>query len=279
MSASESARASGGWRLAVGLSVVPLVVGAAALAAPAIRLGEQGASMFSFGGASVTAILGVAVAATFDGSRVVRGAIAAGAVAVLVVAALVGGESGVRATCVDTALVAGAWAIGTAIGRRIEHPGHLFPACVVVASADVVSVVSSFGPTHAVAESDRALSLFAISFPVPGTNAFAPALGVGDLVFVAIVLGAVSAHRLPFVRAASLCLMGTLIAGAASALLESAVPALVPIGAAVVLGLPAVRMLRREDRRVAMLAMAITATIAAATIASHFVTRYAFLNG
>jgi hypothetical protein len=79
----------------------------------------------------------------------------------------------------------------------------------------------------------------------------APALGVGDLVFVAIVFGAVAAHGLSLPRAALLCFVGTSVAGATSAALGTAVPALLPIAAAVVLGIPEARKVRPRERRVA----------------------------
>ena len=144
------------------------------------------------------------------------------------------------------------------------------PACVVVACADATSVVSQFGPTHALAESEAALSIVAVGFPVPGTTSFAPALGVGDLVFIAIVFGAVAAHRLSLARVALLCGFGTAMAGVLSAVLATAVPALVPIAAAVVLGVPEARRLRPRERRVAILAMAIAASVAVAVIALQF---------
>jgi hypothetical protein len=145
------------------------------------------------------------------------------------------------------------------------------PACVVVACADAISVVSRFGPTHAIAENERALSVVAVAFPVPGTSSFAPVLGVGDLVFIAIVLGAVAAHGLSLVRAALLCWLGTLAAGAASAILQTAVPALVAVGAAVVLGLPQARQVRPLERRVATLAITIAVAAAAAAIVAQIV--------
>jgi hypothetical protein len=138
-----------------------------------------------------------------------------------------------------------------------------------VACADTASIVSQFGPSHAIAESESALSIVTVGFPVPGTSSFAPALGVGDLVFVAIVFGAVAAHRLSLARAALLCGLGMLVAGAASAALETAVPALVPIAAAVIAGVPEARTLRPRERRAATFAMVIAVSVAAAAIASQ----------
>jgi hypothetical protein len=122
-----------------------------------------------------------------------------------------------------------------------------------------------------VAESDRALSVLAIAFPVPGTSAVAPALGVGDLIFMALVFGAVAAHRLSLRRAAALCWVGIAIAGALSAVLETAVPALVPIAGALVLGIPDARKVPPRERRVASVAMAVAVSAAIAVIVSRLV--------
>ena len=272
VSASPDRGATTAWqRGALGLLLTPIVVGIAATVLPGTQVGEASADLIVFGGAASTTLAALAIAAAWyppPRRHFALGALAAIALGVL---AGTGVTSVAAAITVDAALVALAWAIGTSIGRRIEHPGHLLPACVVVASADAISTVSSFGPTHAIAASTRALSILAVSFPVPGTSSLAPALGVGDLVFVAIVLGAVAAHGLSLARAALLCWLGVAVAGALSAVLQTAVPALVPLGAAVVLGIPASRRLRPRDRRVANLAMALAVSALAATIAAQLI--------
>ena len=73
---------------------------------------------------------------------------------------------------------------------------------------------------------------------MPGTDQWAPTLGIGDLVFVAIVYGAAVVHHLPYARVFALCAAGALLAGLVSAISETAVPALVPIAAALLVGLP-----------------------------------------
>jgi len=168
-------------------------------------------------------------------------------------AALVGAALALRhppAPLVNLTLVVVAHAVGTAIGRRVQHPGHLLPACIVAAAADAVSVLHPAGPSHAIAQSDAALSVLSIQFPVPGAPAVAPVLGVGDLVFFALVLGVVTTHGLSVLRASLLGLAGALSAGALAATLHAPIPALIPIAGLVVLGLPAARRLRAEDRRV-----------------------------
>lgn len=256
-------------RALIGLLVTPVVVGIAALVLPHIPMDVGGANLVVFVGSASMTVLALAIAAPSRvplSSRLATAIIAAIALGVF---ALAGVNSTTAAVVVDTALVALAWGIGATIGRRIEHPGHLLPACVVVACADAASVLSRWGPTHAIAESERALSVMVISFPVPGEASVAPALGVGDLVFMAIVLGAAAVHGLSVVRTALLCGVGTLIAGAASAVLATAVPALLPIGAAVVIGLPAARRVRLAERRVAVLAMVLAVSVAAAAIGSQ----------
>ena len=265
---------AGSWKnAAFGLALTPIVVGTAAVLAPSIAAGEAIANLVAFGGAASTAVGALAVAATSYPRPAWRIGVASIAIAMLALFAWTGVPSVIAVVAVDTALVAASWAIGTSIGRRIEHPGHLLPACVVVACADAASVVADWGPTHAVAESERALSVVAIAFPVLGTTAVAPALGVGDLIFVALVFGAVAAHGLSLRRAALLCAAGIAVAGALSAVLETAVPALVPTAAAVVLGLPDARRVRPRERRTASVAMAVAVSAALAVVALQLLHR------
>lgn len=189
-------------------------------------------------------------------------------VVIAAVAALHGASLG-AAVAVDFALVAAAWGIGSPIGARVQDPGHLLPACVVAACADIVSVVSPHGPSHAIAASERALAVFTVSFAVPGTHAFAPALGAGDLIFLALVLGAAQAHKLPYFRAVLLASGGVLAAALLSRWTQMAVPALPTIGAAVLAGLPETRRLKPKDRNVATIAIAVAVSLAALTIAQQ----------
>ncbi|MET0595515.1 MAG: hypothetical protein ABW133_22640 [Polyangiaceae bacterium] len=254
---------------AVGLLFTPLVVGIAALVLPRVELSSSAADFVVFTGATTTAVVALGIAARGYPRLYVRLTTVAVAALLLAVLAWRGATGRALPIVVDAALVAAAWGIGTSIGRRIEHPGHLLPACVVVASADAASVVSSFGPSHAIAESERALSVVAIAFPVPGTTSFAPALGVGDLVFVALVLGAMAAHDLSITRGALLAWAGAMLAGLGSALLAVPIPALVPIAAAMVVGVPEARRVRAREKRVAAVAMVIAVSVAAATIGSQ----------
>ena len=59
----------------------------------------------------------------------------------------------------------------------------------------------------------------------------------------------------------------------AAAYFGVAIPALVPIAAAVVLGIPRVRQLKQADRAVARLSMAIAAVVALAVIVRGYLLR------
>jgi hypothetical protein len=254
--APPALRSSGSPRWALGLLAAPLVTAGALAAAPSIALGPAASDFVTFAGGASTGVLALGLSA--------RAALAPRAAVMLALACVAGlGAIGAARPAEATALVlvngllvALAHAVGGSIGRRVAHPGHLLPACVVAACADLASVVHPAGPTHAIAASERALALLTIGFAVPGSHRVAPVLGAGDLVFLALVLGVAAAHGLSVLRASLLGGAGMLAAGLLSALVGAPVPALVTIGAAVTLGLPAARRLRPEDRRTAALASA-----------------------
>ena len=199
-----------------------------------------------------------------------RFAVALGAVGVLLVglAALAAPWPRIGVLLDDLGLVVIAHAAGGAIGVRVAHPGHLLPACAVAAAADLASVLHPSGPTHAIAASERALSLLAVGFPVPGTRAVAPVLGAGDLVFLALVFGVAVRHRLSLARAAAAAAAGLAAAGALAAHFEREIPALVPIGAAVVAALPEARRVRPEERRTAAVAVAVAVAVVVGVLLS-----------
>ncbi len=260
-------------RLAFGLILTPFAVGAAAWFVPRLHVAPGLASALAFAGASLLPILALAIAATAEVSLRTALAIAALSSALLVALAFLRHAPIAAMLVVDSALVGLAWSIGASIGRRVQHASHLLPACVVAASADLVSLLSPEGPSHAIAQSDRALSALAVWFPVPGTLAVAPALGVGDLLFMALVFGVALAHHLPYARTVLLAAFGTAVAGGIAAWLGVAVPALVPISAAILLGLPQVRRVRPVDRKAATWSMSIAGVIVIAVVARSFLSR------
>ncbi len=254
-------------RLAGGLLLTPIAFLLAARVAPHLSLGETAANVSAFAGAALLPILGLSLAATVEVRLGFALLVAAGAGALLLALSVSPRPPLITALLVDTALFCLSWAIGCSLGRRVQHPAHLLPACVVAASADLVSLLSPEGPSHAIAGSERALTVLALWFPVPGGNALAPALGVGDLLFMALAFGVAHKHGLPYARCVLAGLGGTALAGAAATWSGVAIPALVPIAAMLLLTLPAIRRLRRADRAAAHWSMLIAASVALATIA------------
>jgi hypothetical protein len=247
------------WSFGLGLSaLIPL---AFLPLAPRLAMAPFAAALVTFAGGAATALVPLAVAARGPLSRRVALALAVGSVIAVVLVALTHASGAAAALTIDASLVAFAHAAGGSLGRRVADPGHLLAACIVGAAADLASVLHPAGPTHAIVESERALSLLAVSFPVPTTHAFAPVLGVGDLLFAALVLGVASAHRLSIARASACLFAGVAVAGAASGVLGGAVPAIVPIAAAVVVGMPAARRLGPRDRATTRVAAAIAIAV------------------
>ncbi|HEX3773671.1 MAG TPA: hypothetical protein VHV51_04350 [Polyangiaceae bacterium] len=257
-------------RIALGLTLTPLVAWVTALLAPRVHVGAIFGNALAFAGGAILPIGALALAATTELGRRATFAIAGLAAASLLALTLTHPAPLAAMLLVDAALVALGWALGASIGRRVQHAAHLLPACVVAACADLVSLLSPEGPTHAIAQSERALSVLATWFPVPGTNALAPALGVGDLLFSGLIFGVAVVHELPYLRTLCLAIAGASCAGALSAWLEVAVPALVPIGAAIVIGLPAVRRVRPADRAATKWSLVIASAIAIGVLARHF---------
>lgn len=218
-------------------------------------VGDAAASLIVFVGATASSLFAIAWLSLERWSTGVRSALGAASLAVVVCAFALKFEHPALGILVDVALVGLAHAAGATIGRRVQAAGHLLPAAVVAGCADLVSVLHPSGPTHAVVESSRAMNALAFSFPVPGVFAMAPALGVGDLLFVALALGVAHTHGLSPRRLAALALSGALVSGGVAMALERPVPALPAIGALLVLGEPAARRLEGRDRRTATVAI------------------------
>lgn len=161
------------------------------------------------------------------------------------------------------ALLVGARAIGRAVGERIASAGHVLPAAIIAAAADVASVLSPEGPTAQIVASERAVSLLVLAVPVPGTAEIAPLLGVGDVVFVALLFGVVARHELSAVRTAVASALGVLAAFGLSLATASAVPALPTIGAAALLFEPRFRTLAPRDRRTAWIGIGLAIFVVA----------------
>ncbi len=129
----------------------------------------------------------------------------------------------------------GGW-LGAAIGRVVSDVGHLAAVAFVAAAADLWSVGSAAGPSHALVTTvDPALlRLAALSAPVVATSGPAAMLGAGDVVFAALYLAAARRHGLSVGRTFAAIAVGLLAAGAGALLLARPVPALPLLGLLVI---------------------------------------------
>jgi hypothetical protein len=153
------------------------------------------------------------------------------------------------ALIVTAALLVGAGLIGGAVGRAIEHPGQLVFVAVVSSAADAGSVFHPSGPSAVMAQSQAALSLVALPWPMLGTPAIEPLLGAGDVVFTALYLASARRHGLPWRRTMVALMLAYAATAAVVLALETAVPALPLLGLAVVIAHPEARQPRAADRR------------------------------
>ncbi len=265
------------WRSLASLALAPAVVAGMSLLAPHVRLPESAVDLLTFAGACLTALGAVVLLSRSpvpDRARLALGLLSA---ATIVAVAWTRSSSALSAVAIAAALISLAHVVGDFIGSHIEHPGHILPACVVASCIDITSVFHPSGPTHAVIESPRALALLAMSFPVLGTHQHAPVIGIGDLLFVSLLLGVARTHAIRWWKVALAAVAGVALAGAASATvplvapnLPAAVPALPAIGLATLLGVREMRTLRRKDRRVAWVFMTGAVVLAAVTLSSRF---------
>lgn len=93
-------------------------------------------------------------------------------------------------------------AVGARIGREVSQAQHLWPLVIVALGADLWSVTSPQGPTQQiiqavqVEEASLWVQLLVFHLPVPRLG-LAPLLGIGDLIFCALLVSAVRHLGLP----------------------------------------------------------------------------------
>jgi hypothetical protein len=254
--------------------VAPAVgLATAALAAPHVPVGDSdgaanAAGMAAYAGGVLVAMLATSLSAAAPDVPARRAwifplATLLGAVSLALVQSRLHGASPWLTLGYCVALLATCASVGALIGARIQEGGHLLPASVVAACADILSVVSAHGPSHAIASSDRLLSLFAVGFPLMGTRFVVPTIGAGDVTFVALVLAAIERHGLGFRRAITLVALALLAAGATAYVMRDAIPALPFVALAIITGIPGVRAVPRRDRTVAAIAIGVSLALVA----------------
>jgi hypothetical protein len=166
-----------------------------------------------------------------------------------------GGTGSLEAALVLVCLLCLGSIVGSIVGSAMQHPGHLLFVAIVSSAADALSVLHPKGASAAIVESELALSLLALPWPLLGTDAIVPLLGVGDVVFCGLYVSSARRHGLPLGRTAwalGLALLTTMLVVIAA---ERAVPALPFMGLYMLLAHPAARIPPAEGRTRAMLAL------------------------
>ncbi|MEQ8458114.1 MAG: hypothetical protein RLO52_45480 [Sandaracinaceae bacterium] len=159
------------------------------------------------------------------------------------------------AALVTLSLLALGTSAGGVVGHAIDRPGHLLVVAIVSAAVDALSVLHPSGPTAQIIESDAAVGVLILPWPILGTRNIDPVLGVGDVAFAAIYLSAARRHGLSIRRtliALSLALAGTLVAVFVTG---RGIPALPFFGAAMLAAHPEARRLPEEDRAKALVGL------------------------
>lgn len=172
------------------------------------------------------------------------------------------GSTGVLAAMVVTAgLLAAGTLVGAAVGAGIEHPGHLLFVVLVSSGMDALSVLHPRGLSAAIVKSEAALSALAMSWPMLGTSAIEPILGVGDVMFSALYIAATRKHQLPIRRTLWALGLGFMATLGLVFLAQIAVPALPLLGTAVLMAHPEARRPAAADRRAGWTGVGLMVTV------------------
>lgn len=148
-------------------------------------------------------------------------------------------------------VIACAWVLGTLVGSHVDHPGHLLPVAALSAAVDLWSVTSPSGPTHHIVANPVLVRLLTVSAATPPLREPRPAIGFGDVVFVALYLATASRFSLSRPRTLIALGLGLFSAGAVAIALGASIPALPLLGAAVVIAHAEARSIPRKDRAMA----------------------------
>jgi hypothetical protein len=169
-----------------------------------------------------------------------------------------------RALCVLLALLLFGSGLGMLIGVRIGQPGHLLFVALVSGVADLWSVTQPEGVSKALSEEPAALSFLALPWPLFGTPDIVPLLGVGDIVFTALYVGATRVHALPLRRTVLALALAYLASVLCVVTFQRPIPVLPWLGGCVVLFQPRARSVASADlRRGAWVLTALAGALAA----------------
>lgn len=230
----------------------------AGLAAPHVSLDLT--SGFVLGYVAVAAeIVALAVLAPLLAARPLMLSLALAAVAL---ASLLGlSATAWSGALLTIALGGGVTLLGAALGARTEKPGQLAAVAAVSAIADLWSVLDPSAPSARLAEQAMAqpeqLALFALPFPLLGSELVPALIGAGDVLFAALYVAAFRVHGLSVVRVAVALAAGFALGLLGLLITLAPLPLLPLLGAAVVLSEPAARSLTRREWRTVLLVCAV----------------------
>ncbi|MDB4976395.1 MAG: hypothetical protein JWN48_4736 [Myxococcaceae bacterium] len=150
--------------------------------------------------------------------------------------------------------------LGATLGARIEQPGQLVAVASVSAIADLWSVFDRSAPSARFAEQvlshPERLALFALPYPLLGSDLTPAVIGAGDVAFAALYVAAFRAHGLSLWRV-NLALAAAFLAGLMALLITlRPLPLLPLLGLAVVASEPAARSLTRREWRTVLVVCA-----------------------
>ena len=232
------------------LLVIASALGALALArslSPSIHVDPRVAFLSGFAAVALSAVLTALTCPPIQPRALIGVAIPALALCALAFRPAEPDLTG--ALVVTAALLAGATLVGAAVGWAIEHPGQLLFVAIVSSAADAGSVFHPSGPSAVMAQSQAALSLVALPWPMLGTAAIEPLLGAGDVVFTALYLASARRHGLSVGRTVAALLVGYGLTAGVVLLFQVAVPALPLLGLTIVVAHRQARQPRADDRR------------------------------
>ena len=240
--ASGSSRSSwASWAGAIAATVTALL--GATRIAPHVPLPPLIAFVVGFG-AIVASVLATSALCPRPRKSALFGVAACAALLMLLVAVGDALPMWIAAAVVTAALLSGATLLGALVGAGVEQAWHLLLVAIVSSLADAASVLTPSGPSALIAESEVALSVLALPWPMLGTDAIEPMLGAGDVVFAALYLAAARKHALSTPRTLFALSLGFGAALGCVIGLEQAVPALPFLGLAMVAAHPQARRLR-----------------------------------
>lgn len=139
--------------------------------------------------------------------------------------------------------------LGASVGLRIAHPGHLLAVMLASSGADLWSVLSPSGISRAVVDSAAAVQrAVAVSAQVDSQQGPDAMIGLGDVIFSALYMGAARTHQLALGRMRLAVLLGLVASGLVALALGMPLPALPLMGLAVVVLVPEARKVAPRDR-------------------------------